>query len=231
MSNAYLRYLHGAHGETWAHALERFASFCTNLREFTIDGDTYEAFFDEYYHEGALFERLGAVEDSALEEAEARFHFTMSSEFKKLFRNRFAIYDVSIEFGRWGERRLLEINGVYKLTTCLHPFCDAIAWNFGSYFADSELTEHQIKQLNETYFGFGRYSNDDHHSIHLLVDRHGGFGCYEFHTEDYPGSLQRLAPLLSGERLTMSLDEVLIWAIDESMKSLLERNEIPDNEG
>ncbi|CAG7856422.1 hypothetical protein MCAMS1_00893 [biofilm metagenome] len=228
MSNNFLQYLSGSSGETWQQALGRFALFCKNLHEIEVDGKVYEAFLDEYYEDGTLFEKLDATQDSDLAAAEASFNFSMPDELKKLFQDRFAIYDTSIKFGRWGERTLLIINKAWwENTFCLRPFCEAIAWNFGPYFADSELSGSQIRLLNQGYFCFGDWSDDDHSRSYLLVDRHGQYGHYDFHTEDYPGSLERPTPLLNGNKFNKTLDQVLVWAIDKSISYLLDRNEIP----
>lgn len=227
MSNDYLYYLQGPNGETWQQALERFALFCKHLHAFHADGEVYEAFFDEYYEDGTLFEKQEAIQDSVLAETEARFDFSIPAELRTLFQNRFVIYNTVIDFGRWGEREVLEINKAWESTSCLRPLCEAIAWNFGPYFSDSELTSQQAQYLNDNYFGFGRWSDDDHSSTYLLVDRHGQFGHYEFHTENSPLNLERLTPLLNGNKLGKTLDQLLVWTINESMKYLLSRNEIP----
>jgi len=228
MVNDYLLYLKGPNSETWQQALERLALFCRNLHAFEVEGEIYEAFFDEYYEDGTLFEKHEPVPDSDLVEAESKLNFSMPVELRELFKSRFVIYDVSIELGRWGERQILGINKKWwENTSCLQPLCEAIAWIFGPYFAESELTEMEVKHLNETYFAFGNWSDDDHSSTYLLVDRHGGFGHFDFHTEDYPGNLERLTPLLNGKKLSKTLDEVLVWVIDRAMNYLLYRNEIP----
>ena len=233
MHNKYVHHLQGSAGETWTQAVDRFASFCLNLHEFVEHGETYEVFFDEYFQDGTLFEWLEPVADADLSNAETTHALALPPNLKELYRKRFAIYDVHVRHGRWGDRRVLDIYGSSTLTsyTCLHAFCPAIAWNFGPYFANAELTAEQIAHLDATYFCFGRWSNDDHEGTYLLVDRHGNFGRYHFHTEDYVASLKRLEPLLDGNRLTMSLDEVLVWSIDKSMEHLLYRNDVPSAPG
>jgi hypothetical protein len=227
--NKYVEYLRGGPNETWPQAVDRFASFSSSLHEFVADGETHEAFFDEYFQDGTLFEQFEPVTDVDLQGAEAKHAFVMPAELKELYRRRFAIYDVTIERGRWGGRRVLEIYGPSPSTSyaCLHAFCPAIAWNFGGYFARQELTDAQVAHLDANYFCFGRWSDDDHEGTYLLVDRHGNFGRYDFHTEDYPRSVQRLEPLLNGSPLTMTLDEVLVWGIDSAMDYLLYRNDVP----
>lgn len=231
--NQYVEYLRGSAGETWPQAMDRFASFCLNLHEFVEDGKTYEVFFDEYFQDGTLLEWFEPVTDLDLQSAETKHAFVMPLELKALYKKRFAIYDVTIDGGRRGDRRVLEIYGQSSSTSyaCLHAFGPAIAWNFGEYFARQELTAEQVAHLDANYFCFGRWSDDDHEGTYLLVDRHGNFGRYDFHTEDYPGSVQRLGPLLSGSRLTMTLDEVLVWGIDSAMDYLLYRNDVPNPHG
>lgn len=93
------------------------------------------------------------------------------------------------------------------------------------------MTEEQIAHLSANYFCFGRWSDDDHYCTYLLVDRHGNYGRFRFHTEDYPGTLQRLEPLLNGQPLDMTLDALMVWAINNSMEYLLERNDLPSPYG
>jgi len=229
MHNKYVDYLRGNAGETWRQAIDRFASFCLNLHEFVEHEETYEVLFDQYFQDGTLFEWLEPVADLDLQNAEAHYSFVIPKELKELFKRRFAIFDVTIERGRYGGRRVLEIYGPSSVASysCLHAFCSAIAWNFGDYFAKGELSAEEIAHLDANYLCFGRYSGDDHAGTYLLLDRHGNFGRYEFHTEDYPGSVRRLEPLLNGNRLTMTLDEVLVWGINNSIEYLLYRNEVP----
>lgn len=231
--NSYGNYLRGDTEETWPQALERFTSFCLSLHAFYEDGETYEVYFDEYFRDGTLFEWLEPVPDSDLLNAETQHGLAMPDELKALYAKRFAIYDVLAERGRWGDRRVLEIYGRSPSTSylCLHAFCAAIAWNFGEYFAKEELSQEQIAHLNANYFCFGRWSDDDHSGTYLLVDRHGNFGRFNFHTEDYPGNLRRLEPLLHGQPLDMRLDALLAWAINNSMEHLLHRNQLPSPHG
>lgn len=232
--NSYGEHLRGGADETWPDALNRFESFCLSLHAFyDEEGETYELYFDEYFQDGTLFEWSGAVSDEDLLSAETQHAFAMPEELKALFRKRFAIYDVIADRGRWGDRRILEIYGRSTSTSypCLHAFCPAIAWNFGEYFAREELTEEQIAHLSANYFCFGRWSDDDHYCTYLLVDRHGNYGRFRFHTEDYPGTLQRLEPLLNGQPFDMTLDALMVWAINNSMEYLLERNDLPSPHG
>lgn len=231
--NTYGNHLRGAPQETWPQALERFASFCLSLPAFYADGETYALYFDEYWRDGTLFEWLEPVAETDLHSAETQHGLAMPAALKALYAKRFAIYDVLADRGRWGERRILEIYGRSTSTSypCLHAFCPAIAWNFGDYFSREELSEAQIAHLNAQYFCFGRWSDDDHSGTYLLVDRHGNFGRFDFHTEDYPGTLRRLEPLLNGQRLDMTLDTLLVWAINNSMEYLLSRNGLPSPHG
>ncbi|WP_167368472.1 hypothetical protein [Metapseudomonas otitidis] len=43
--------------------------------------------------------------------------------------------------------------------------------------------------------------------------------------------MQRLEPLLKGQPLDMTLDALLVWAINNSMEYLLERNDLPSPYG
>lgn len=231
--NTYGTYLRGAPEETWAQALERFSAFCLSLPAYYENGETYEVYFDEYWRDGTLFEWLEPVADADLLSAETQHGFAMPDALKALYRQRFAIYDVLAERGRWGERRVLEIYGRSSSTAypCLHAFCPALAWNFGDYFAREELSAEQIAHLNARYFCFGRWSDDDHSGTYLLADRHGHFGRFDFHTEDYPGNVRRLEPLLHGHPLPLTLDTLLVWAINQSMEHLLHRNGLPSPHG
>lgn len=229
MPNTYLDHLQGPAGETWQQALDRFASFCLSLHAFTEHGETYEVLFDEFYRDGTLFEWSDPVTEADLRNAETRNGVVIPPTLKALYQKRFIIYDVHTEFGRWGERRVLEVYAPSSSTsyTCLHALCRALAWNFGKYFAKEALSAEQIAHLDATYFCFGRWSDDDHKGRYLLVDRQGGFGRYDFHCEDQPGSLQGLEPLLRGSPLTMTLDDVMAEAIDNAMAYLLRRNDVP----
>ncbi|WKB52976.1 hypothetical protein [Eleftheria terrae] len=227
MPNEYLQHLQGPAGETWQQAVDRFAAFCLSLHEFVEDGEAYEVLFDEYYRDGSLFEWQEPVSEPDLLAMEAKLGWTLPDALKGVFRKRFAIYDVSTRFGRWGDRRVLEFNRSSEYGDCLHPLSKAIAWNFGPYFTDEELSPQQVAHLDANYFGFGRWSDDDHRSTYLLVDRQGGFGRYDFHTEDYVGSVERLGPLLEGRPLTLGLDELLTSAITDAMVHLLKRNDVP----
>lgn len=227
MPKPYLRYLQGHPGETWQQALDRLAKLCANLHEFVDAGEVYEVFFDDYYRDGALLEWHKPVPEPALERVQVKHGLTMPLELKELFRHSFAIYRIDADLGRQGDRRLLDINAASGASECLHPFCQAIEWHFGRWFVEEELSPEQVRQLDSRYFGFGRWTNDDRQSSYLLLDRHGGFGIYEFNTGDYPANMQRLGSLLAGERLRMSLDDVLVWAINQSIMDLLTRNDVP----
>jgi hypothetical protein len=231
MKNQYLNYLRGDTKETRHQALERFELFCLSLHEYVVDGETYEAYFDEYFRDGTLIERSVPQELLDLSGAESRLNFVVPDELRDLFKNRFAIYDTTIDRGRYGNRRVMEIYGPSSVEqySHLHAFCSCIAWNFGEYFCREQLSPEQMLHLNSRYFCFGRWSNDDHESTYLLVDRDGGFGSFHFHTEDYPGSLTRLEPLLEGAPLTMHLDELIVKHIDMSIEHLLNRNDIPSS--
>jgi hypothetical protein len=230
--NKYLDYLRGPVGETWRQALERFALFCKNLRDFEDEGETHKAGFDKYYKDGTLFEKPEGALDSDLAEAGKKFGLTISGELADLLKNPFNIYDVSIEYGRFGERRVLAINRVFVLSgqifSCIFPFCKAIDWNFGSRFADSELNEQQRKHLNDNYSGFGCWQVDDGAITYLLADRNGKYGYFKYEDGDFPENLKNLEPLLKSAALNMTLDELMVLMIDQSMRHLLDRNEIPD---
>jgi hypothetical protein len=229
MTNAYLSHLTGPSGETWQQAMDRFAALCLSLHAYEEDGEIQEVFFDEFFRDGTLFEWLDPVSDEVLNHTEKTLKRSIPPSLKTLFKKRFVIFNVYVRFGRYGERRVLEIYGPSKMTShsCLHPLCSGIAWNFGPHFAQSNLTDEQQDRLNEQYACFGRWSDNDAVCTYLLVDQQGRFGRLLFDSNDDAGNMNRLQPLLAGQTPPLTLDELMVDVINRSMVYLLQRNDIP----
>ena len=227
--NEYLNFLKGPQNETFEHALNRFAAFCRSLHSFEYEGEVYEALFDAFYESGEIFERQSVAEEH-ISKIEDQYEVQLPLRLRSVIAKPFQIYSVRNIDGRWGDRTILDINKRsehFPWILALHPFSSAISWNFGDDFLKAEISDEQSKKLDRQYFGFGRWSDDDHVSTYLMFDRNGKFGRFKFDSEDSIATMQALTPFLNGEGLTEDLDELMVWAIDKAMMALLDVNEIP----
>ncbi len=237
----YHQYLKGPQGETWQAALVRFKQLChTDIVQHWEDGTGNEG--DEhinlsrFYDDGTLFEltRKEPIENVAT--YEKNYAITIPPELVALMcdHGAFAIYMVSLRFEeRYGERKFLDIYDEkdVALFPNIKPLCKAISFNVGDYFADDMLTAQQQEYLSSQYFCFGYIGLADGEMQYLYFDKNHHFGSFEFISEDYPGNMERLAPLLAGTATAQTLDSLMSASMDKVISLMLEYSEIyPEND-
>ncbi len=226
--NSETSYLNGPAGETWQSALLRFKLFAhTDLmaddEEYEEDDDDREVInLGEYYDDGTLFEISEKELPENITKWEAALGITVPPALKYLMceHGAFAIYFVSMRFGRWGERKCLEINAspMADIDPNIKPLCAAIANNYSDHFTEQELSAEQISYLNSNYFCFGSIAHDDQDREYLYFDRQHNFGSFRFEDEDYVQNMERLAPLLAGNSTPLGLDALLSASIDKAIE-------------
>lgn len=221
-NTAYLQYVTGGPGETWPMALQRLQTLLLSLSDPALVA---------YAKDGTIFEQPGGVDASHLSSAEEKFGLTLPEDLKTLLIRRFAIYLVGGDVGRWGERRILDINEPDEYfaggVEILLPLPQAIEEHFGSHFCEKSLSAEQFAELTRRYYCFGHSASSDQDSTYLLFDRDGGYGSVDYIDEDWPTTRQQFAPLLAGEKLTQSLDELMVSQINIAIARLLEYNDLP----
>lgn len=89
---------------------------------------------------------------------------------------------------------------------------------FGEAFSPEE-----IKHLNENYFVFGDYFNDDNAYYHFYFDRQGNFGSVFYDQDDFDSAYKDFfKPLLTKSLAGQTLDDLLSEKVDLAIKSLVE---------
>ncbi len=217
--------------ETWIEALARFRRLChVNVLEYEDGDNSFIVNFSEGYDDRQLYEVKVQRSDEELRSYELKYGVSVPQALKKLLcvHGPFTIYWYSLRFGRWGEREFL---GFYtasdtKLFPNIKPLSEAIAFNYGSYFANDCLTQQQVAQLDASYFAFGYLSDDDHRFSYLLFDTKGRFGTYRFDTEDYPESQSEILRLIDTEFNEANFDTFMVQQIDDAINYLLRYAEV-----
>lgn len=217
--------------ETWIEALARFERLChVNVLEYNDGDESVVVNFSEGYDDQQLYEVHAQRNDEELRSYELKYGISIPPPLKKLLcvHGPFTIYWYSMRFGRWGEREFL---GFYtardtQLFPNIKPLSEAIAFNYGSYFANDCLTQEQVARLDARYFAFGGLSDDDHCRTYLLFDTVGRFGTYYFHTEDYPESQSAILRLLDTEFHEENFNAFMVRQIDCAIDYLLRYTEV-----